>query len=355
MNTNYLAFINEIKENIFKSRYIATRLANREQLLLYLQIGKILSEKLLTEKWGTNVIEQVSMDLQSQVPGLKGFSYRNMRNMRQFYEANSTIWQSLTAKLHTKLKINELNANASSAASIFTNFFGISFTHHVLLLNKCKNEEERFFYINLSAREFWSVSVLDYKVGSKLFEKQGKLPNNFSNTLPSKLKPAALQVFKDEYLLDFMELDDTADERMVEGEIVANIKDFIIRMGKGFCFIGNQYKVELDGEEFFIDLLFFNRYLSCLVAFELKRGKFKPEYAGQLNFYLNVLDEKVRLSHENSSIGIVLCKEKNNTVVEFSIKSIKKGMAVATYTTTQKPPKEIKDILPSTEELVKLL
>ncbi|WP_462238819.1 PDDEXK nuclease domain-containing protein [Ferruginibacter sp.] len=181
------------------------------------------------------------------------------------------------------------------------------------------------------------------------------MPNNFKSTIKESLKPSVLKVFKDEYLLDFIAGDELEDERHIEQQVVLNIRNFILQMGKGFCFIGNQYRIEVDGDEFFIDLLFFNRILQCLVAFELKKGKFKPADAGQLNFYLNVLDEKVKLQQENSSIGIVLCKEKNNTVVEFAIKSFDKAMGVATYKTSKQTPVQMKGILPNTNELGKLL
>ncbi len=234
-------------------------------------------------------------------------------------------------------------------------FWSISFTHHILLLNRCKNAEERVFYIEHSATQFWSVAVMEHQIDADLFKKQGKLPNNFDGTLSESLKPSALKVFKDEYLLDFIAGGELDDERQIEQQVVLNIRNFILQMGKGFCFIGNQYRLEVDGDEFFIDLLFFNRHLQCLVAFELKKGKFKPADAGQLNFYLNVLDEKVKLQQENSSIGIVLCKEKNNTVVEFAIKSFDKAMGVATYKTSKQTPVQIKGILPDTDELGELL
>ncbi|HEX9511068.1 MAG TPA: PDDEXK nuclease domain-containing protein, partial [Puia sp.] len=231
----------------------------------------------------------------------------------------------------------------------------ISFTHHILILNKCKHLQERFFYIEQAATQYWSVALLEHHIDANLYSHQGKLPNNFNKTLSGELKPTALKVFQDDYLMDFISSGEMEDERVFEEKVVADIKNFIMRMGTGFAFIGNQYRLEIGGEEFFIDLLFFNRNLQCLVVFELKRGKFKPEYAGQLNFYLNVLDEKVKLPNENPSMGIVLCKEKNNTVVEFAIKTIDKAMGVATYRTTKEIPKEMRGILPNTDELVKLL
>ena len=353
MNTQYIRLITDLKQSILQSRYVAARLANKEQLLLYFKTGKMLSEKIAAEKWGAKIIEQIAEDLQKQLPGLRGFSYRNLMNMRKFHTEyqHFTFLQSPTAEIR-KLR-NKATATPVDPLQL-NSFLGISFTHHMLILNKCKSLDERLFYITASASQFWSVSLLEHHINADLFHHQGKLPNNFDKTLSEDLKPSALQVFQDEYLFDFI-TNQEGDERVIEGEIISNIRNAIMALGQGFSFIANQYRLELDGEEFFIDLLFFNRHLKCLVAFELKRGKFKPEYAGQLNFYLNVLDEKVRLTEENPSIGIILCKEKSNTIVEFAVKTIDKAMGVATYRTSKEVPKEMKGILPDPAELVKLL
>lgn len=353
----YLQFITELKQSIIQSRYQAARLANREQLSLYLRTGQMLTQKIDAEKWGAKVIEQISTDLQKQLPGLKGFSYRNLMKMKQFYADYQplSILPSATAELaNMNGKAFMTSVTAGLSIELLEAFWLVSFSHHIVLSGKCKTLEERLFYMAQTASQYWSVTVLEHQINAGLFQKQGKLPNNFSKTLPDTLKPSALQVFKDEYLLDFISIEDGDDERDIENKVVAEIRDFILRMGKGFSFISNQFRVELDGEEFFIDLLFFNRHLQCLVAFELKKGKFKPEHTGQLNFYLNVLDEKIKLPHENSSIGIVLCKEKNNTVVEFSVKSIDKAMGVAIFKTTKQMPNEIKNVLPDSDELGKL-
>jgi predicted nuclease of restriction endonuclease-like (RecB) superfamily len=352
MNTkSYIQFITDLKKSIVQSRYQAARLANREQLLLYFKTGKMLSEKVAKEKWGAKVLEQISDDLQKQLPGIKGFSVRNLKNMRQLYEAyeNSVIGQSLSAQLH--VADNQASVFVQSVSAQIDDFFGISFSHHISILNKCTCLEERSYYIQQSATELWSLSVLEHKIDSRLFEKQGSLPNNFPKAMAGDLKSSAAQIFNDEYLMDYMNLGDEDSERDVEDKIVLNIRNFILRMGKGFSFIGNQFRMELNGDEFFIDLLFFNRHLRCLVAFELKKGKFKPEYTGQLNFYLNVLDEKFKLPEENNSIGIILCKEKNNTVVEFSVKSIEKGMGVATFRTSKEIPQEMRGILPDAKSI----
>ena len=357
---NYLEFIRSLKQEIINSRYQAARLANREQLLLYFKTGRMLSEKVKAQKWGTKVLEQIAVDLQSNLPGLKGFSFTNLKKMRQFFEAysNFEIRPSATAQI-VNTDFTSQNGGSNPIGPLPTTqleaFYSISFTHHILLLNRCKEADERFFYIEHSATQFWSVSIMEHQIDADLFKKQGKLPNNFQTTISESLKPSALKVFKDEYLLDFIAGDELDDERHIEQQVVLNIRNFILQMGKGFCFISNQYRIEVDGDEFFIDLLFFNRHLQCLVAFELKKEKFKPAHAGQLNFYLNVLDEKVKLQQENSSIGIVLCKEKNNTVVEFAIKCFDKAMGVATYKTSKQTPVQMKGILPDTEKLGKLL
>jgi predicted nuclease of restriction endonuclease-like (RecB) superfamily len=336
MNKGYVDFIADLKKRIVQSRYLAANLVNKEQLVLYFKTGKMLSEKIIAEKWGTKIIEKIALDLQQELPGIRGFSYTSLKNMRQFYETYAeAIGQAVTGQ-------------------IGESFWGISFTHHMLLINKCRKLEERLFYIEQAASQYWSVRILEHHVAAKLYRKRGKLANNFQTTLSNNIKASALEVFQDEYLFDFVAVDET-DEKVFENALVKNVKNMILTMGKGFCFIGNQYRLEVGGEEFFVDLLFFNRHLQSLVAFELKRGKFKPEYAGQLNFYLNVLDEKVRLGHEHASIGIVLCKEKNNTVVEFAVRTIDKAMGVATYRTTREMPAEMRGILPDAGELARLL
>lgn len=362
IDKNYVEFIQSIKTQIVQSRFAAARLANREQLLLYFRTGKMISDKIKAQKWGAKVLDQISADLQKELPGLKGFSPGNLKKIRLFAEAysphfviGSTASNQLGGHLELGFSISSTLSNLIESNGFFEAFSSISFSHHFTIITKIKTWEGRIFYIESAASNFWSLTVLEHQIENNLFGKEGRLPNNFESTLTENLKPSALKVFKDEYLLDFIAGSELDDERYIEQQVVLNIRNFILQMGKGFCFIGNQYRLEVDGDEFFVDLLFFNRYLQCLVAFELKKGKFKPADAGQLNFYLNVLDEKVKLQTENSSIGIVLCKEKNNTVVEFAIKSFDKAMGVATYRTSKHTPEAIKAVLPDTVELGKLL
>ena len=358
-NNTYLQFVQEVKQQILQSRYHAAKLVNRELLLLYYSIGKMIFDKVKKEKWGNAIIDNLSKDIQMELPGLRGFSSKNLRNMRLFFEAyeKDEIWQLPTAKIQN-VRIKQIGQSSTAKIkTAFTNevFIALSFTHHIFLLNKCKDLDERFFYMQQAAANHWTVNLLQHHIESDLYHQKGKLPNNFTTTLPQKLAAHALDAFKNEYLLDFININPEDDERVLEQEIVNNIKHFILSLGTGFSFIGNQHRLVVDEEEFFADLLFFNRNLQCLVAIELKKGKFKPEFAGKLNFYLNVLDEQEKLPNENNSIGIILCKEKNNKIVEYAFKSIDKSMGVATYKTSRQLPAQFKKVLPNAEALKKLL
>lgn len=239
------------------------------------------------------------------------------------------------------------------------NFTLIGFTHHYEIIKKTDLLAERLFYIDKCASEFWSVEKLKYSLKENLFSKQGKLANNFNVTISdADLRRKALLSFKDEYLLDYINIespDDEPDERVLESEIVLNIKNFIMSLGKDFAFIGNQHRFIVEGREYFVDLLFFNRQLQCLVAIDLKRGEFKPEYLGKMNFYLSALDDLVRLPHENRSIGIILCKSKKEKIVEYALRDTSKPMGVSTYKLATELPEKYRDILPDAEELRRLM
>jgi predicted nuclease of restriction endonuclease-like (RecB) superfamily len=358
--TTYNHFIIEVKNQIVHSRYLAARLVNREQLLLYFIIGKRLSEKVDSEKWGTKVIEQIAVDLQKELPGLKGFSYRNLRNMRQFADEYlpSEIGQAITAQI--QISDNQANTiwqliTAKLDGLTPELFFGIGFTQHIVLLNKCKDLNQRLFYIQKTVENHWTVEMLEWQIKTNLFQKQGtNIQSNFENTLPLPLQLNSTLAFKDEYLLDYINVE-TSDERVVEKGIVNNIKEFIMKMGKGFSFIGNQHRLLVDDDEFFVDLLFYNRILKCLIAFELKKGKFRPQDAGQLNFYLNVLNDTEKLEDENPAIGIILCSEKNDRTVEYAFQKISNPMGVAVYQLSEQLPEHLKNILPDPESLKRLL
>jgi predicted nuclease of restriction endonuclease-like (RecB) superfamily len=278
-NNTYLQFVQEVKQRILESRYQASKLVNKELLLLYYNIGKILREKVKQAKWGDKVLQNISADLQKELPGLRGFSAQNLKKMRIFYEAypgllrnkiSSSATNQLTDTEDTKTKVKE-TAISSSATNQLENiqkdiFYLLSFTHHFLLISKFKDISERFFYMQQAAINHWTVSLLQHHIESDLYHQKGKLPNNFKATLPQKLAAHALDAFKDEYLLDFININPEDDERVLEQEIVNTIKHFILSLGTGFSFIGNQHRLVVDEEEFFTDLLFFNRNLQCLAG-----------------------------------------------------------------------------------------
>jgi len=361
----------EIKESIRKSRYLATKAVNKELVLLYYSIGKILSDKISDAEWGSSIIETISTEIREEFKGIKGFSARNIRNMRQFFKVykDLKIWQLPTAKSISSdisNNINNLKDSAiwqlSTAELGFCNeeqfvktFFSTSFTAHILLLNRCSDLKERFFYMQHNAHNQWTVELLEYHLDTNFFKTAGSIQNNFTQTLPDKIKKNAIKAFRDEYLLNFIQVDDENDELEVENAIVQNVKKFMLALGREFTFMGNQYRLVVDGDEFFIDLLFFHRGLQSMVAVELKTGKFKPEYAGKMNFYLAALDELVKLPNENSSIGIILCKEKSRAIVEFAFKYTDAPVGVATYKIANKLPDQMKKYLPTEEDFKNLL
>ncbi|MFT4095059.1 MAG: PDDEXK nuclease domain-containing protein [Niabella sp.] len=365
MLTGYKKTIKELKSMILASRYRAAALANKELLLLYFSVGKLITEKVKSEKWGAKVLEQVAADLQKELPGLRGFSSTNLKRMRIFYETWDTtiLTDPILSDQIGKSRKNEMKNGLSLIGPTVSDqlklsFFSISFSHHTEILAKIKDHEDRLFYIQQAAENFWSLAILENHIKSNLSQSQGKIANNFSKSMPDEtLRERALQTFKDEYLLDFINIEDPelVDEREFENEIVRNIRKFVLSIGNDFAFIGNQYRLQVGEEDFFVDLLFFNRKLQSLVAFELKKGKFRPEYLGKMNFYLSALDDMVKQPHENSSIGIILCKNKTNKVVEFSFRDFNKAMGVATYKTSKNLPEKYKGILPDPKDLKELL
>ncbi len=376
---NYIQTVKYLKEEILKSRYYVAKVANKELLFLYLKIGNIIFERVSHEKWGSKTIDKLSNDLQIELKGLRGFSSANLKKMKQFYQEWVPFFYDNSVKNKVgSLLTNQLKDYSIQIGSLLTNqfdncthvinqsisdqfvddFLSVSFTAHYEIITKAKDINAKLFYITRASQEFWTVDTLKYHLKNKLFEQQGKLPNNFYKTIKAPInKGKALKTFKDHYLLDFIKISDeeAGDEKILESRIVNNIKKFIMSLGADFTFLGNQYRLIVEDEEYFIDLLFFNRSLRALVAFELKTGKFKPEYLGKMNFYLSALDEYIKQKHENPSIGIILCKEKKNKIVEFAFRDFNKAMGVATYTTGNELPPKYKNILPDADTLKGLL
>lgn len=364
--------VQAIKSAILHSQQRALAAINQEQLALYYGIGRFVSMNTRNKNWGKGFIEAVSEQLRKELPGLRGFSAASLRKMRTFYEE----WQMLSDNSFVStnefvgidsnsfVPTNELpivqfkiDANFPIAA-----FMNIGFTHHYAIISKVKDVEQRKFYIQFAADTKAKVEDLELIINEDLYSHQGELPNNFKKTIPDQLQAyRAITMFKDEYLLDFINTeelfirDKDRNERVIEQRIVQNVKEFIMTFGKDFTFVGNQYHLEKFGVEEFPDLLFFNRELAALVCVELKDGPFRTSYLGQLAGYLRILDDEVRKPNENPSIGIILCKSANKKFVEYVIQDYDKPMGVATYKTTADMDERLKRLLPPVEELKKLL
>jgi len=324
-------FVIEIKNLIKKHQYKALKAVNKELIELYRNIGKLITQKQEKYGWGKSVVKELSKELQKEYPGKSGFSVQNLWYMRQFY---------------LEYKDNEKLQTLSGE---------ISWSANIAIISKCKDMLEREFYIRSVIKFGWSYRVLINHIENNSYEKFLANQTNFDKTLPKELSPTAKLSVKDEYTFDFLELDEEHSEKELEDSILKKVRNFLIEMGGEFAFIGNQYKLEVGGEEFFIDLLLYHRRLKSLVAIELKIGKFKPEYAGKMNFYLSVLNDKVKLPDENPSIGIIICKDKNNTIVEYALKDMTKPIGVSTYTLTKELPKEYQDKLPNQKDIQRLL
>ena len=365
---SYKPAANIIKTAILQGQYEAAKGVNRIQLAVYFCIGKYVSLNTRKGDWGSGALEAISQILRKELPGLKGYSATQLREMRLFYEA----WQILdsNSSVMTDEGLNQdfiesTQANSSVMTDELQNtenqidiyhtiqipnladfpvedFFKVPFTHHTLIRAIKTSLEARYYYIHRTAEEHLTTRGLEKLIKDDAFGNKETMPSNFSQTIPkAKLAREAVMMFKDSYLLDFINVEQIGereaidiDERVVEQQIVQNIKQFIMTFGHDFTFVGNQYHLEIYGVEHFPDLLFFNRELNALVVVELKTGEFKTSYLGQLMAYLSILDAKVRKPHENPAIGIVLCKEANREFVEFVIRDYSKPMGVATYTTT---------------------
>jgi len=329
VNKEYLSFLNEIKQRIITSQYTALKAVNKELINLYWDIGKRIVEKQKELKWGKSVVENLAKDLQNEFPGIKGFSSRNLWNMKLFYDIYKT-----------NTKLQPLVAE-------------ISWAKNIVILEKCKDDLEKEFYIKVTSKYGWTKNILINQIENKSYEKFLLNQTNFDKAIPEKYKDQAKLAVKDEYTFDFLELGEEHSEKELENSLIKNIKEFLNEMGGYFCFIGSQYRLEIDNEEYFIDLVLYHRKLRCLMAIELKIGKFKPEYAGKMQFYLSALDDLVKLEHENPSIGIIICKEKNRTTVDYALRDVKKPIGISTYKMTSTLPKNLIKYLPSKEDIEK--
>ncbi|MBU1053096.1 MAG: DUF1016 family protein [Proteobacteria bacterium] len=328
---NYSKTLDEIKTRVRTAQYEALKVVNRELITLYWDIGRIIIHRQQEISWGKSVVERLAFDLQKEFPGMNGFSRRNIFYMREFYLAYRDL-----------PKVQPLVAQ-------------IGWSHNLVIFQRCKDPLEREYYIRMVSKFGWTKSVLALRIQDQTYEKTLLGQTNFDKNLPEPIRNQAKLAVRDEYTFDFMELGEEHSERELERAIIARVEHFLREMGGMFAFMGSQYRLEIDGEEFFIDLLLYHRTLKCLVAIELKISEFKPEHVGKMQFYLAALDDRVRMPDENPSIGMILCREKKRTIVEYALKESNKPIGVAAYRIVKRLPADLKGKLPEPKQIEKLL
>lgn len=327
--SGYVELLSQLKEKIRTAQVKAALAVNAELVRLYWDIGNVILQKLESGNWGAKIVERLARDLKSAFPDMKGFSLSNIKYMRQFAETYPDL------------------AISQQAVGL------IPWGHNVVLLAKVDSIEKRLWYAQKATEYGWSRSILTIQIETKLYERQTTSDkiSNFIQNLPAPQSDLAQQLLKDPYVFDFLSVGKEAHEREIERELVKHITKFLLELGTGFAFVGQQYHLEVGGEDFFIDLMFYHLKLRCYVVIELKTTGFKPEYAGKLNFYLSVVDDLVKHPSDNPSIGILLCKGKNKAVAEYALKDVNKPIGVSAYELTEAIPESLKTSLPTIKEL----
>ena len=341
-NIEYKSWIVDIKSKIQQRQIKAALSVNSELILLYWELGKEITEKQEKAKWGTGLINQLSEDLKKEFPNIGGFSKRNLhycRNFYLFYNQNAIV-QQVVAQIQT-------NDNHY----IIDDCIKIPWGHNILIIQKAKSIQEATFYIKQTIENNWSRAILLNQIDSNLFDRQGKSISNFENTLPKAQSDLAKELLKDPYNFDFLQLTVKHNERELEIALIDKISQFLLELGTGFSFVGKQYNLKLEDKDYYLDLLFYHLKLRCFVVIELKIVEFQPEFAGKLNFYLNIVDDQLKHESDNPTIGIVICKNKNNIEAEYSLRGIKKPIGVSEYELTKILKEEFKGSLPTIEEI----
>lgn len=335
----YVSFVKGIKELIYRRQYEAMKSVNVELITLYWEIGAEIDRQQREKVWGKSIVEDLAKELQREFPGVQGFSARNLWRMKNFY-----IEYAKGIKLPPS--VAEIpNSNLPPLVA------EISWSKNCVILEKCKDPSEREFYIKMTKRYGWTKDVLINNIENKAFARYLTNQTNFDETVPERYRLQAKLAVKDDYNFDFIEMGIEHSEAELEAGILNNIRTFLDEMGGDFSFIGNQYHLNATGNDYYIDLLLFHRKLRCLVAIDLKIGEFIPEYVGKMQFYLTALDEGVKLPEENPSIGIIICKSKDRTRVEYTLRPSNKPIGVATYSYYDALPANLQDLLPSPEEI----
>lgn len=328
---DYIKLLAQIKERIRSAQYAALRAVNKELIALYWDIGQMIVTRQQGETWGKSVVQRLAADLRNEFHGIGGLSASNLWRMKVFYEA--------------------YEGNEKLAPLVRE----IGWTHNLIIFERCKDDLQREFYIRMTRKVGWTKNVLIHQIDNQTYEKTLLNQTNFDQTVSEDIRAQAKLAVKDEYTFDFLELGDEYNERQLEGALLARVEAFLREMGGMFTFLGSQYRLAVSDKEYFIDLLLFHRRLRALVAVELKVGEFLPEFVGKMQFYLAVLDDQVRLPDENPSIGIILCKSKDKTIVEYALRESNKPIGVGTYRIVTELPAELQGQLPSPEQIARLL
>jgi predicted nuclease of restriction endonuclease-like (RecB) superfamily len=359
IDISYQQWLADLKEKIRNSQIKAALKVNTEMLSLYWEIGKELTEKQTQSNWGDKIITQLAKDLNSEFPDIKGFSATNLKYIRKWFQFYSATGQQPLDQLEPRRLIapNTISQQAvdqliQQPGGLLPSFLGqIPWGHHIQIVTKVSSQPEAMFYIKQTAINNWSRSILIQQMESSLYQRKGKAITNFEHTLPIAQSDLARETLKNPYLFDFLGLTEEVQERELEKALVQHIKKFMLELSRGFAYVGNQYNLNVDGDDFFLDLLFYNYHLHCFVVFELKVGEFKPEFAGKLNFYINTVNDKIKGIDDKPTIGVLLCKTPNETVVKYSLQGIDTPMGVAEYELTKALPKQLKGEMPTIEEL----
>ena len=336
INTSaYREWLEALKTNIQQSQIKAAIQVNSELLHLYWRIGKDIVQKQEQTQWGDGFLQTLSRDLQEAFPTMKGFSYRNLKYIRQwylFYNQENIIGKQLVSQLEMTL-------------------FNIPWGHHIMIIQRCKNISEALFYVNKIIENHWSRSVLEHQLGLNLYDREGKAITNFKQQLPAIQSDLAQQLTKDPYIFDFLTLTKPYTEKELQNYLEENMTKFLLELGKGFCFYGKQVHIDVGGDDFYIDLLFYNVRLHCYVVVELKSVKFKPEHLGQLKFYVTAVDKQMRTEADNPTIGLLICKDKNDVVAEYTLSDVNSPIGISSYQLYEQLSEGYKSSLPSIKEI----
>ena len=340
----YRLWIANLKSRIQTAQIKAAVTVNTQLIGLYWDIGRQIAEKQQASGWGDAIIGQIAQDLSREFQTMKGFSRANLYRMKRFYGFYARIDEGLSKE------IPQTQGEIEFVAQLVRQ---IPWGHNIIVFQKIKDRDKALWYVRKTIENGWSRSVLDHQIGSQLYERQVEKPriDNFIERLPAPQSDLARETLKDPYLFDFLSVGDDAHEREVETALVERITRFMLELGKGFAFVGRQYHLEVGGEDFYIDLLFYHLRLHCYVAIELKNSHFKPEYTGKLNFYLTALDELVKMKEDGPSIGIILCRDRNNIVAEYALRDMNKPIGISRYELAGTLPKELEGSFPTLEEV----